>query len=241
MKKLLTVATTGLAVLAIAGSAFAASTTTSSSTTSTTQQKVSMHKHEKQFNNQELLSLLKVDAATLQQNLKNGKSLADVAAAQGVDEQKVIDLLVNQHAQRLAQAIQDGKLTQEQANQKKADEQTEIKNRVEQKGGFGFGGEHGKHGGERGGFKDAASVLGITEQELQTQLQAGKTLAQIAQDKGIAKDDLINKLLQNEKDRLTKMVDQTWQQHDDAKTDGETNDDASTSDSNTTSTINSQK
>jgi hypothetical protein len=227
MKKLLTFATTGLAVMAIAGSAFAASTAT---TTSTTQQEASVHKHDRQFNNQELLSLLNLDASTLQQNFKSGKSLADIAAAQGVDEQKVIDLLVSQDAQRLDQAVQAGKLTQDQATKEKADAQTEIKNKVENKGGFGRG-EHGERGGK---LKEAASVLGIDEQSLQTQLQSGKTLAQIAQDKGITKDDLVNKLLQNEKDRLTKMVDQTWQQHDDAST-------SDSSASSATSTENSQR
>jgi hypothetical protein len=151
----------------------------------------------------------------------------------------VIDLLVNQDSQRLDQAVQAGKLTQDQAAKEKADAQNEIKNRVEHKGGFGFRGKHDKRGERGGEFKNAASVLGIDEQTLQTQLQSGKTLAQIAQDKGITKDDLINKLLQNEKDRLTKMVDQTWQQHHDA----ETSDDASTSNSSTSSATseNSQK
>jgi predicted DNA-binding protein YlxM (UPF0122 family) len=214
MKKLLSITAAGITVMAIAGSAFAA--TPATTTTSSTAQQVAVHhpyKHRGQLDNQELLSLLKVDAATLQQELKAGKSLADIAAAQGVEKQKVIDLMFKQASERLDQAVQAGKLTQDQADKRKAELQDQIKNRVENKGGFGLE-KHGRFGGPGGHFGDVASVLGIDEQELHTQLQSGKTLAQIAQDKGISKDDLINQLLQKEKERLTQMVDQTWPQKD---------------------------
>jgi ribosomal protein S20 len=217
MKKLFSITAAGIAVMAIASSAFAA--TPATTTSSATQQVPFDHpyKHKGQLDNQELLSLLKVDATTLQQELKAGKSLADIAAAQGVEEQKVIDLMVKQASERLDQAVQAGKLTQNQADQRKAKLQDQIKDRVENKGGFGLG-KHDGFGGRGGHFGDVASVLGINEQELHTQLQSGKTLAQIAQDKGISKDDLINQLLQKEKERLTQMVDQTWPQKDNAET-----------------------
>jgi hypothetical protein len=239
MKKLLTLASAGVAVLAIASSAYAATTATTNSATaaaastpSATQQKAPAHQHKGHFNNQQLLTLLNLDANKLQQNLKAGKSLADIATAQGVDEQKVIDLLVSQQSQRLDQAQQSGKLTQDQVTKIKANLQNEVKKRVEQKGGFGFEGKHGERGGQ---FKDAASVLGMTPQDVMTQLKSGKSLVQIAQSKGISEADLVSQLLQKHKDRLTKMVEQTWQQkHDKTNADGETNDDAATSSTTTT-------
>ncbi|WCK54017.1 hypothetical protein PP175_22300 [Aneurinibacillus sp. Ricciae_BoGa-3] len=236
MKKLLTLASAGVAVLAIASSAYAATTSTTTSTGSTataaTQQAAVAHQHKGQFNNQQLLTLLNVDATTLQQDLKAGKSLADIASAQGVDEQKVIDLLVSQQSQRLDQALQSGKLTQDQVTKKKADLQSEIKNRVEHKGEFGFEGKHGDRGGQ---FKDAASVLGMNPQDVLTQLKSGKSLAQIAQSKGISETDLVNQLLQKDKDRLTKMVEQTWNQKQHrTNADGETNDAATASSSTNT-------
>jgi hypothetical protein len=54
----------------------------------------------------------------------------------------------------------------------------------------------GHHGGPGGGGAEAlvsatASVTGLTTQEVITQVQAGKSLAQIAQDKGKTADDVI--------------------------------------------------
>jgi hypothetical protein len=229
MKKLLTLASAGVAVLAIAGSAYAATTATAPSTPTASQQVASANHHKGTFNNQQLLSLLKVDANTLQQDLKAGKSIADIASAQGVQEQSVIDLLVSQETQKLDQALQAGKLTQDQLTKEKADLQNEIKNRVEHKGGFGFGDKRGHRGGE---FKDAAAVLGMNAQDIQSQLQSGKSLVQIAQAKGISETDLVNQLLQKDKERLTKMVEQIGNQKPDTNADVETNDNASSSPTN---------
>jgi len=214
MKKLLSMTAAGMAVLVIAGSAFAATPAATTATSSSVKQIAfdHQHKHEGRFANEELLTLLKMDAATLHEELKAGKSLADIAKAQGVDAQKVIDLLVKQAAERLDEAVKAGKLTQAQADEMKANIQEKVKNHVENKGGFGFKKFFfkGKHGGKGVHFADAATIIGIDEQELRTQLKSGKTLAQIAQEKGISKDDLISKLLEKEKERLTQMVDQAW-------------------------------
>jgi hypothetical protein len=127
-----------------------------------------------------ILLFKRVDA-TLKQDFKAGQSLADIASAKYVDEPKVIDLLVNQESQRIDKAVASGKLTQAQADQKKAKLADETKQPVEHKGGFG-----GERGHKDGGLQDVASILGTTPQDLQTQLKGGQTIAQIAQAKGIA-------------------------------------------------------
>jgi ribosomal protein S20 len=222
-KKILSIASAGIALMAITGSVYAATSPTT--TGDTTQQPVSTDHHMKQkhgHSNQELLTLLGIDNATLMQDFKAGQSLADIAKAKTVDEQKVIDLLVNQESQRIDKAVTSGKLTQDKADQIKSKLPDQVKQRVEHKGGFG--GERGR-GHEEGGLKDVASVLGTTTTDLQTQLKAGKTIAQIAQAKQISEDSLINQLLQKDKDRLTKMVEKTWKHKDG----GATQDDSSTS------------
>lgn len=70
--------------------------------------------------NAELLALLKLDAEQLREELKAGKTLAEIAEAQGVAKQDVIDLLVKLEAEKLAKAVEAGKLTQEQADEKLA-------------------------------------------------------------------------------------------------------------------------
>ncbi|MEO6628735.1 MAG: hypothetical protein ABIP03_09225, partial [Aquihabitans sp.] len=54
----------------------------------------------------------------LKTKLKAGTSLADVAAAQGVDKQKVIDALVAEATAKTAAAVTDGKITQAEADER---------------------------------------------------------------------------------------------------------------------------
>jgi len=83
--------------------------------------------------NSELLALLKLDAVQLREQLKAGKSLAEIAAAQGVSKDAVIALLTAKHEEKLAQAVKAGKLTQKQAEKRKETFASFVKQRVEQK------------------------------------------------------------------------------------------------------------
>lgn len=53
----------------------------------------------------------------LKAQLKDGKSLGEVADARGVDRQKVKDALVSAVKQKLDEAVRNGDLTQQQADQ----------------------------------------------------------------------------------------------------------------------------
>ena len=62
---------------------------------------------------------------------------------------------------------------------------------------------HGGRGGGADGLVSAtASVTGLTTQEVVTQLQAGKSLAQIAQEHGKSADDILAKLREKGQQRL---------------------------------------
>jgi polyhydroxyalkanoate synthesis regulator phasin len=98
----------------------------------------------------------------------------------------------------VAQLLKDGKLTQTQADSAN----TRIDKQLFDKGMFGpfsggrgFGMERGGMG--RGGFAGgnaemdaAAAKLGMTTQDLMTELRAGKSLADVAKEKNISADDL---------------------------------------------------
>jgi polyhydroxyalkanoate synthesis regulator phasin len=60
----------------------------------------------------------------------DGTSLADVAADQGVDVDTLIDALVQAQQDRIAQAVEDGRLTQEQADERLADLRERVTERV---------------------------------------------------------------------------------------------------------------
>ena len=91
--------------------------------------------------------------------------------------------------------VSDGTITQSQADKVATTLDQNLPRR-----GPGFPGGMGMHGMRPFGGPhlhpaDVAKILGITPQELRTQLESGKTLAQIAAAQGISKSELIDKLV----------------------------------------------
>ena len=64
----------------------------------------------------------------------DGATLATVADAQGVSVGTLIDALVTAGQERITQAVADGEMTQEQADQRLADLQTRVTDRVNSTG-----------------------------------------------------------------------------------------------------------
>ena len=81
-----------------------------------------------------------VSEADLKTALQSGQSIADVANAHGVDPQTVIDSLVADAKQHLADDVSSGRLTQDQADQISADLATHITDAVNHAGLGGPGG-----------------------------------------------------------------------------------------------------
>jgi hypothetical protein len=94
----------------------------------------------------------------------------------------------------LKSLVTDGTLTQAQADKVATTLDQKLPRRGP--GGPGFPGRMGMRGGPAHlEPADIAKALGITVNELRTQSEAGKTLAQIAASKGISKSALIDKLV----------------------------------------------
>lgn len=89
--------------------------------------------------------------------------------------------------------VTDGTLTQAQADRVATTLSTSDALR---------GGGHGRHGGGHLSPEAVAKVLGISVDELRTQQQAGKTLAQIADAEGMSKADLVTGLVAAAKAQL---------------------------------------
>lgn len=81
----------------------------------------------------------------IKKGLREGKSLADLAAEQKVDVQKLIDAQKTSITSVINQAVKDGKLTQAQAKEKLAKAE-ELAEKIVNGKGFGHRGHHG-HGG----------------------------------------------------------------------------------------------
>jgi polyhydroxyalkanoate synthesis regulator phasin len=114
-----------------------------------------------------------------------------IASKLGVDRATLDAVEKEAHEEVIGQAVEDGVLTQDQADR--------MLSRLED--GFGFG-RMGRLGGPRGGrmggfgFKGClpgnydwlAEQLGMTSDELQAELEAGKTIAELAEEKGVDLD-----------------------------------------------------
>lgn len=71
------------------------------------------------------------------------------------------------------------------------------------RGGHGPGGGFGGHGAD---LSAAATALGMTEADLRTALESGKTLAQVATDKKVSVDTLVAALVKAETARIAQEV-----------------------------------
>ena len=133
--------------------------------------------------------------------------LNDAAKQLGVTPDKLTAALKQALKNRVDQAVEDGRLTEEQANA--------MKERIDEGAlpffagpGFGRGpGEHGLfHRGGGGHLDAAASYLGLTEAQLRTALAGGDSLADVAKDKGKSVDGLVDALVADEKKELADAV-----------------------------------
>jgi hypothetical protein len=73
------------------------------------------------FDGEVLAGLLGVDVDTLRADLGEGKTVAEIAGEQGVDVQTVVDSLVAEAESHLDLSVENGRLTQEEADAKLAD------------------------------------------------------------------------------------------------------------------------
>lgn len=133
-----------------------------------------------------------VAATQLRSPSEESQAIVNDAAAQlGVQPQALSNALKKALENRVDAAVADGRLTKEQGDA--------LKQRIEsgQAPLFGLGGGPGGHhpGGHFGDLDAAASYLGLTEDQLRTQLQSGKTLADVAKAQGKSVDGLIDALV----------------------------------------------
>lgn len=144
-----------------------------------------------------------ITEADLTTALASGKTVAQIASADGVALQKVIDALVADGKAELAAQVANGSMTQAQAD---AAQSAILQRATDQAngsliGGPGGPGDHGGPGGP-GGHTEAVSdtsaaakAIGITEAELTTALAGGQTVAQVATAKGVAVQKVIDALV----------------------------------------------
>ncbi|HET8614520.1 MAG TPA: hypothetical protein VFL94_03265 [Actinomycetales bacterium] len=96
----------------------------------------------------------------------------------------------------LAGLVKDGTITQAQADKVATTLDKNLPGPDRRAHGMRFG----------AGLDEAASIIGVSESDLRSQLQSGKTLAQIAGSKGMSQTTLVDKLVAAAKSQLAAAV-----------------------------------
>ncbi|MEV5029813.1 hypothetical protein [Paenibacillus sp. LPE1-1-1.1] len=140
---------------------------------------------------------LGVTEEALKAELEAGKTIAAVATEKGVAVQTLIDLQVKDQKTKLAAELAAGTITQEQYDTKLAAAGEHATQHVN-----GVLAQRGKGQGFGKNLTAIAEALGVTEEALKVELDAGKTIAAVAAEKGVAVQALIDLQVKDQKTKL---------------------------------------
>ena len=149
-----------------------------------------------------------VSLEQLRTELQGGGSLASIALAHGKTVAGLEAAIVADAKTHLDKAVADGKLTADEAAQRLQKLQQRVAQLVMRTGG------HGKNPAPRrraraairGAVKATAKYLGLTTEQIRTQLQSGKSLAEIATAQGKSVDGLKAAIVADAKATIDKLV-----------------------------------
>ena len=105
------------------------------------------HRHHRFPFGETLTEVLGLERDELREALAGGQTIAEIAEANGVEVQAVIDALVAELDEHLAQAVADGRLTDDEAAEKRADAVERITAMVNGELELGRPGHHGPRPG----------------------------------------------------------------------------------------------
>ena len=150
----------------------------------------------------DLADVIGISTDDLRGALRDGQTLAEVAEANGVDPQQVVDLLVVNGTERLDAAVAAGRIDQATADERKAslpDRAADLVNGELERHGHG-------HPRRAAAIRTAAEAIGIDAGELRAALRDGETIAQVAEANGVDPQDVIDALVARSTERITKVV-----------------------------------
>jgi uncharacterized protein (DUF433 family) len=157
-----------------------------------------------------------IETTELLAALRDGETIAEVAERSGVDPQDVVDAIVAAERERVEDAVDDGDLTQEQADRLLAFAEERATRLVEGahpgrpfQGRFG-GGWAGPWGPADGPMAAALGELGIDLSELLDELEQGRTIAEVAQELGVDLDAVIDAMVDAFRVHLDRAVEEGW-------------------------------
>lgn len=138
--------------------------------------------------------------------LRQGQSLADIAAAHNSSGDKVVQAATATIKARLDKAVTDGKITQDQENQRLSQFTTKATHVVNDKQLGTQLERRARLGGRLTLIETTASLTGQTRAQVQADLKSGKSIADIAAAHGSSGDKVVQAVLDKAKARLDQAV-----------------------------------
>jgi hypothetical protein len=155
-----------------------------------------------------LADIIKVSGLTkddFQQGFKDGKSINDVLSAHGLNPKDIENKVLQDARAKLDDAVKNNKLTQDQADKLYAGAQQMLEKLMSGTPGnfapgFGNKGPKSGNGGPvrvlgKGLLDSAAKALNMTTADLTKELQSGKSIKQVADEKGVSVDSVIDAMV----------------------------------------------
>jgi polyhydroxyalkanoate synthesis regulator phasin len=142
----------------------------------------------------DIAALLGMNWDTFLEEMKKGKSLAQLAQEKGINQDDLIRKMRDEASKKYDVAVKDGKMKQAQADKLKSGLSEQLKKMM----GNVPKNEPKATSVVNDRIKVAATILGIEQQALIAELRSGRSLRQIAFNLGINEDDLLNKFVDME-------------------------------------------
>jgi hypothetical protein len=138
-------------------------------------------------------------------------TIADLADSQGMTLEEVVDALIAPVIERIQQAVDDGHITQEQADERIEQMEANVLKGLQTGSWFSMGGRGSR--GRPGGVRPAllAETLGMSTEELREALADGQarsiaTIAELAEAQGVPLQDVVDALLAPMVERIQQAV-----------------------------------
>lgn len=140
--------------------------------------------------------------------MQDGKTLADIINENGGDLDSIVDEIIAPRVERINQLVENGYLDEQYVESLTAHARAEVTERMNQT----WQQPAARIGGRFGDKADhpmaiIATTLGMTTTELLTELQAGKTVADVADEQNVALDDVVDAVVAPFEERMQTMVD----------------------------------
>ncbi|SCW76171.1 hypothetical protein SAMN04487970_104223 [Paenibacillus tianmuensis] len=136
----------------------------------------------------------------LNAELKKGKSISDLARTSGISRSDLITKLTNPALEKVENALNQKKITEEEAKQLREEIKDKYSTAIDKSGYQDkLSGKYSKKLELKTNVEEVgvAKALGITENELDAAFSRGKTIAEIAKEKGLTEDQVITSLKDN--------------------------------------------